>query len=55
MDIVSLGACRSFSVFSFNVWNEPWVPSLPYFKPVPCLPGPILPNMVISDLIDSAY
>jgi hypothetical protein len=54
MDIVSMGACRSFSIFSnFNVWNEPWVPSLPSFKHVPCLPGPILPNMVISDLIDS--
>jgi hypothetical protein len=38
MDIVSrvhVDLSRSFP--TFNVWNEPWVPSLPSFKPVPCL------------------
>jgi hypothetical protein len=53
LDIVSAGACRTISSDSMlNVWESPWVPSLPQFKPVPNINSPINHSLRICDLID---
>ncbi|GLT53134.1 hypothetical protein SLA2020_264260 [Shorea laevis] len=35
-----------------NVWDTPWIPSLPLFKPLPNMNTLINPSLCVSDLID---
>ncbi|GLT55503.1 hypothetical protein SLA2020_286180 [Shorea laevis] len=53
LGIVSEGACKTISMSSmFNVWDTPWISSLPLFKPLPNMNTPINPSLCVADLID---
>jgi hypothetical protein len=50
--VVQKGACWAASIGTFiNIWNDPWIPTLPNFKPIPHPSLPSLPNLTVSDLI----
>lgn len=51
-DILNLGACHNLGGNSvFNVWNEPWVPSMVNFKPQPRLDHLVAESWCVRDFI----
>jgi hypothetical protein len=50
--VVEKGACISISNgLNVEIWNSPWIPSMPSFKPVPNANLISLPDFCVSDLI----
>jgi hypothetical protein len=49
--VVELGACRTISEgANIQVWNSPWIPSMPSFKPRPNENLVDLPDFSVADL-----
>jgi hypothetical protein len=50
--VVEKGACWSISNGeSIHVWNSPWIPSIPSFKPRPNVNLVGFPNFCVADLM----
>jgi hypothetical protein len=50
--VVELGACISISNgLNIDVWNSPWIPTLPNFKPRPNVNLLELPPFIVAELI----
>jgi hypothetical protein len=49
--LLFIGACRSIGLEeSILVWEEPWIPDMPHFKPQPHPLLPFLPSLTVSHL-----
>jgi hypothetical protein len=53
--LLARGACKLVGFGdSILVWNEPWIPRLPDFKPVPKASLDIIPCLTVAQLMNEA-